>query len=216
MIDFRKIWHITPLFIEYSLIIQNFDALQAIFYLKYLLFFVIGMDYLRLQSSTINKIFIYNKLLKPDEYYQISASTYYFISVYINLFLGTLYPNFTLFYLIGMVSLAIGDPAAYFVGTTFPYIKLYNGKTITGMLGCFTSCLLFNYTTIYLCQIYRNDLLIYYNLLSGHQYFCIACLGALTSSITELTSGKYDNLTIAPFTALSMHISTTIILYVQQ
>ena len=74
------------------------------------------------------------------------------------------------------------------------------------------SCLLFNYITVYIALIYRPDILLYYNLLSTTQYFYIACLGAFTSSITELVSGKYDNLTIAPLTALSMHIGTELIM----
>ena len=211
--DLRKCWHMFPILIEYYLMIQHFDMLRTAYYLKYLLCVVIGSDYLRLQIPFINNIFINNKLLKPDEYNSINASTYYFISIYINIYLGIIYPRANMFYFIGMTSLAIGDPFAYFIGTSYPFIRLYNGKTLSGCIGCFMSCLLFNYITVYIALIYRPDILLYYNnLLSTTQYFYIACLGAFTSSITELVSGKYDNLTIAPLTALSMHIGTELIM----
>jgi dolichol kinase len=210
--NLRKVWHIFPILIEYGLLIQNFDMIRTIYFLKYLLLFVIGLDYLRLHSKTLNNLFIYNKLIKPDEYNEISASTYYFISVYTNLYIGYLYPTFAIYYFIGLTSLAIGDPMAYLVGTRFPYIRLYNGKTLSGSIGCFMSCIAFNYTTIYVCHLYRNDMLEHYNTISAEQYFYIACIGAGVSSITELVSGKYDNLTIAPFTSLSMHLSSMYLL----
>jgi hypothetical protein len=211
--ELRKCWHMFPMLIEYYLLIQTFDMIQTAYYLKYLAFFVVGSDCLRLYNPNINNLFVKSKFLKKDEYDSISASTYYFISIYVNILLGAIYPSAMLYYFIGMVSLAVGDPTAYFIGTTFPLIRLYNGKTLSGTLGCVASCILFNYITIYICMIYRNDLLVYYNLLTTAEYFAVACLGAFVSAITELVSGKYDNLTIAPLTAVSMHIGTNAILY---
>ena len=211
--ELRKCWHMFPMLIEYYLLIQTFDMIQAAHYLKYLAFLVSGSECLRLYNPYINNVFVKSKLLKRDEYDSISASTYYFISVYVNIFLGSVFPYATLYYFIGMVSLAVGDPTAYFIGTTYPLFRLYNGKTLSGTLGCVASCLCFNYITIYICMIYRNDALVYYYMLTGAEYFAIACLGALVSAIVELVSGKYDNLTIAPLTAVSMHIGTNALLY---
>ncbi len=199
--------------IEYYLLIQQFDMIKAAYYLKYIAFFVVGSDCIRVYNPYINNLFVKSKLLKKDEYDSISASTYYLISVYVNILLGAVYPSATLYYVIGMVSLTIGDPTAYFTGTRFPYIRLYNGKTLSGTLGCVASCLFFNYITIYVCMIYRNDLLVYYDMLTTAEYFAVACLGAFVSAITELVSGKYDNLTIAPLTAVSMHVGTNAILW---
>ncbi len=211
--ELRKCWHMFPMLIEYYLLIQQFDMIKVAFYLKYLVSFVVGIDCIRLYNPFINNLFVKSKILKKDEYDSISASTYYFVSIYINILLGVVYPKSSLYLFIGMVSLAIGDPIAYLVGTRYPLIRLYNGKTLSGTLGCAASCLFFNYITIYICLIYRNDLLVYYDMLTTSEYFAIACLGAFVSAIAELVSGKYDNLTIAPLTAVSMHIGTNALLY---
>ncbi len=92
--------------------------------------------------------------------------------------------------ILALVFSSLGDNFAVILGQTFGKKRILARKTLAGSTACFASCFLAG-----VC------------LLPSLQFSLIQiAIPSFIATLTELVSGRYDNLTIAPLTALSLFL----------
>lgn len=132
----------------------------------------------------INYISYKKELIRCMEQTRKSKGTiYYALSFSILSLVTILKPNFLPFYGIGVLTMAIGDGLAPFIGKKFNKWKI--GNTHKTYLGSFTIFL----TAIIVSFLFSKIYLINYQILD---YLIVG----IASSILELIGDKYDNLTL--------------------
>ena len=139
---FRKIIHIFNLVIPFTYLFFLESRFQALRILVPLTLFAIVLEYLRVRSAVIKKIF--NNFLKSmlrihemDGKY--TGATWVFISSTLTI---AIFPKEIA--IISLVYMSLGDTIAGLVGRKFGKIKFYN-KTIEGTLAGLIVCLLSGY-----------------------------------------------------------------------
>ena len=139
---FRKIIHIFNLVIPFTYLFFLESRFQALRILVPLTLFAIVLEYLRVRSAVIKKIF--NNFLKSmlrihemDGKY--TGATWVFISSTLTI---AIFPKEIA--IISLVYMSLGDTIAGLVGRKFGKMKFYN-KTIEGSLAGLIVCLLSGY-----------------------------------------------------------------------
>ena len=139
---FRKIIHIFNLVIPFTYLFFLESRFQALRILVPLTLFAIVLEYLRVRSAVIKKIF--NNFLKSmlrihemDGKY--TGATWVFISSTLTI---AIFPKEIA--IISLVYMSLGDTMAGLVGRKFGKIKFYN-KTIEGTVAGLIVCLLSGY-----------------------------------------------------------------------
>ena len=97
--------------------------------------------------------------------------------------------------ILALVFAAIGDNMAVLIGIPFGKKKLIGKKTLEGAVACLASCFLAGLIVMAFLEV----------------PLLIVILGAFAATLTELFSGYYDNLTIAPFAAAVMSVLVALV-----
>lgn len=214
----RKFTHVAPVFLEFLLLCLGYRALDVAHLLKYVYLLLLTSDLARVTfMPSLDKHFFGLMQQKDREKTSVTSSTLYFSGVYVNLLLGHLFDKYLLCYFAGLISLAIGDPAAYIFG------KLFNPnstvKTFHGSLGCFLSCVIAQVLLLQFLVIpFRMDLLEgergmfdEFHRAEELMYYAVIVIGALAATAAEWVGGEFDNVFIASGTGIAMHAAAAAI-----
>lgn len=111
------------------------------------------------------------------------------------------------------VAFLVADPIARVIGVRSPKSRKFKrgrakGKSIDGLLAGIFSCLLIAVVVLLIDGVFNTPI---YNHLPIWQYALIVTIGALTTGIVELFSGKLDNVTIPACSATAMWLITFLI-----
>jgi len=159
-------------------IISFLDKPADVYLTLILLFSAIIIETARLYLPRMNRIFIhyFGALMRSEERHNPTGSLYYLLRALIALLL---FPKETA--LFSMTVLAVGDPAAYIIGSNFGKFRI-GKKSIEGSLAFLTVSVIAG--------------ILLHNLWADLSFIAIIA-GAVTGMVVELIPGKInDNLTI--------------------
>ena len=163
-------------------VISYLDKPADVYLTLILLFSAIIIETARLYLPGINRMFIhyFGILMRSEERHNPTGTLYYLLGALVALLL---FPKEIV--LFSMTVLAVGDPAAYIIGSNFGRFRI-GKKSIEGSLAFFTASLIAGF-------LLRN--------LWDDLSFTAMITGAMTGTVVELVPIKInDNLTI-PVTA---------------
>lgn len=163
-------------------IISFLDKPADVYLTLILLFSAIIIETMRLYLPGINRIFIhyFGILMRSEERHNPTGTLYYLLGALVALLL---FPKEIA--LFSMTVLAVGDPAAYIIGSNFGKYRI-GKKSLEGSLAFLTASVIAGF-------LLRN--------LWDDLSFVAVIIGAVTGTVVELVPGKInDNFTI-PVTA---------------
>ena len=203
----RTAWHIFPGFLELFLLVCGYSVQNAIVVITPLLGSCVLLDCLRDRLPFVTRWFEANGL-KDCERTGMTGTTFYVIAVYTNLITATLWPSTQRLWFLGLWFLALGDPAAGFVGRRWGRHKVAGtgGKTIEGFCACFACCFVLALAFLLNPQVGPQLPL---ETTGTRHIVAIALCGATVAALTELMcpgGGVWDNLLIAFAGSLSMAV----------
>lgn len=194
----RKIWHLLGLIIPLALFFDVFDGSLGLQYatraiivvgLFIALVVLVILEFFRFRFEGFSEFFwkVFGPLMKEGERESLNATVPYFIA---NLIVVLFFPAELA--VLSLSFLVIGDPTAAFIGSHYGRHRLYNGKSIEGILAFILSSTLFGLILIWMFPVFKPDTL--YGLIDGRGNFNISIfvllfLGSLTAGITEFFSG---------------------------
>eukprot|EP00938_MAST-03A_sp_MAST-3A-sp1_P006644 g6644.t1 len=198
----RKATHVVPAtFAWYLLMTRDVLSDEYIWIVKCctaLFFVLLVSDDARRKSSTIHAMYERTMWMKPEERTRLGASVYYFAGVMINLYLGLLMTQYRVFFVIGILNLGFGDPAAFLGGKLVPLISIHKRKTLGGFIACAATCAFITHNVLLTWSLTAPKTYEYHGSTIG-----LALLVGLTSAAVELRSG-HDNLFIPVVSSLTM------------
>ncbi|MCC5813681.1 MAG: dolichol kinase [Leptospira sp.] len=175
------------------------------------------LEFFRFRFEGFSKFFwmIFGPLMKEGEREYMNATVPYFTA---NLIVILFFPAELA--VLSLAFLVIGDPFAAYIGSNYGKHRLYNGKSIEGIIAFIISASLFGLGLIYLFSFYSPGTA--YSLLDdggGVQVSAIAILmiGTIVAGITEFFSGTTwkgfldDNLLIPIVSCFVMAMSAILI-----
>lgn len=183
----RQLYH-TLSGLSLVLIIAYLDKVTDVYLILILLFLAIVVEAARLYLPGINRLFInyFGFLMRSEEKHNPTGTLYYLLGAMISILL---FPKEIA--LFSMTVLAVGDPAAYIIGSNFGRLRI-GKKSLEGSLGFLAASII---TGFLLHKLWGN--------LSGP----VIITGALTGTIVELMPLKInDNLTIPIAASAAMHL----------
>eukprot|EP00940_MAST-03C_sp_MAST-3C-sp2_P000384 g384.t1 len=137
----RKLTHVGPALLTMHLHMFHPEQFENVTYICTALFFaLIISDDLRRRNRSIHARYSELMYMKPREKTELGASVYYFGGVISNLYFGLFLPKWRVFCVIGILSLGIGDPVAWFCGHFCGITRIYKEKSLGGFAGCALVC----------------------------------------------------------------------------
>ena len=181
----RKLIHLSNLIIPFTYLFYFNSKIEALMVLGPITSFAIIIEYLRINSVSVKKIFdsyLFTMLRNHEKSGKYTGATWVFIASTISI---AVFPKEIA--IISLIFMAIGDPTAGLIGRKVGRIKFYN-KTLEGSLAGFIVCLIIG-------------LLIDLDL---HNFVIIA--GAFSAMLIELIPVSIDdNFTIPLFSGTIMY-----------
>lgn len=203
----RKLLHILsgtmiPAGIFYLPLVPGVPRWGPAVILAVLTVFSLGIEYLRLKSPAVQKIFysFAGTMLRSEERTSLTGSTWIFASAFLCSILFAAHPYIS-FMVLSMFIL--GDAAAALVGISVGRIKI-GKKSLEGSLACFVLSMV-----LLLVVFPRVPLLL--DVWNGKMFLIVAVAGALSTTVFELFPVRIsrkivlnDNLTVPLFTGIIM------------
>ena len=203
----RKATHVVPAVLAWYLLltrdIMSDDYTWIVKCCTALFCVLLVGDDARRKSSRIHAMYERTMWMKPEERTRLGASVYYFAGVLINLYLGLLMPKFRIFFVIGILNLGFGDPAAFVGGKLVPLISIHNRKTLGGFIACAATSAFITHNVLETWPLVAPITYEYHGSTK-----VLASLVGLTSALVELRSG-HDNLFIPVISSLAMVVYDT-------
>lgn len=218
----RKGWHLLGLFIPLGLFLDVFEgsfgwehATRAIIVTVLFVSLIILaiLEILRFKSEKFSKFFwmIFGPLMKEGEREYMNATVPYFTA---NLVVILFFPAELA--VLSLAFLVIGDPFAAYIGSNYGKHRLYNGKSVEGILAFIISASLFGLGLVVLFSSLEHHTP--YSFLGSDGNFQISSIvilliGTVIAGVTEFFSGTTwkgfldDNLLIPIVSCLVMAIS---------
>lgn len=220
----RKIWHLLGIIVPLSYyldLFHNFAGfnISSRIFLTILMIFnlilVILVDYFRLTNKKFADFFwqYFGGLMKQDEKNKINATVPYLLS---NIFVIYFFPPEIS--ILAILFLIIGDPFAAYVGVFYGKKKLYNGKSLEGLLAFFISSMGAGTLTVWLITYSGTFLGVSQNEILHSGILFILLLGASSAALAELFSKNTlnglidDNFNIPFFSSIVMGLFAIFIL----
>ena len=139
----RRAWHVFPSLLELALLVLGYSVRDAIAVVAPLCGSAVLLDFVRDRLPFVNGFFEANGL-KQCERDGFTGTTFYVVAVYANLAIATLWPSTQRLWFLGLWFLALGDPAAGYIGKRYGrhVVAGTGGKTIEGFAANFAVCFL--------------------------------------------------------------------------
>jgi dolichol kinase len=140
-----------------------------------------SMEIARRRSEAINERLMrfFGPVAHPDERYRVNSSTWYVTALVL---LASLAPAYAAE--IGVLVLAVADPAAAFLGRRFGRVRLRNGRTLEGTLAFFAVGAIATFGWLSLTTLVA---------LPTSTKLALAAAGAAAGAVTELGSSRVDD-----------------------
>ena len=181
----RKLIHLSNLIIPFTYLFYFNSKIEALMVLGPITSFAIIIEYLRINSVSVKKIFdsyFFTMLRNHEKSGKYTGATWVFISSILSI---GIFPKDIA--IISLIYMSIGDTAAGLIGRKYGKIKIYN-KTLEGALAGFIICLMVG-------------LMIDLNISKS-----ILTIGALSAAIIELLPISIDdNIRIPLFSGTVMY-----------
>ena len=181
----RKLIHLSNLIIPFTYLFYFNSKIEALMVLGPITSFAIIIEYLRINSVSVKKIFdsyFFTMLRNHEKSGKYTGATWVFIASTISI---AVFPKEIA--IISLIFMAIGDTTAGFIGRKVGRIKFYN-KTLEGSLAGFIVCLI----TGLLMDLDLNNFVI--------------IVGAFSAMVIELIPVSIDdNFTIPLFSGTIMY-----------
>lgn len=200
----RKASHIGPGFITLYLIFVNARYEYVVWGCTVLFTALLAVDDRRRNSDALHARYASTMYMKPQEKEQLGASVYYFAGVLVNLYLGMIWSHFRILFVVGVLNLAFGDPAAWMFGRVCGVVDLYRSKTLGGFIGCFMVCYITSYNVLMMLDDFERsseDANSKVPFISSNAR--LSLVGAVSAATTELFATK-DNLFLPIVSSISM------------
>lgn len=223
----RKIWHLLGLVIPLGLFLDVFagfgdyeHATRAIIVtiLAFSLVVLALLEFFRFRYEGFSDLFwkIFGPLMKEGERENLNATLPYFIA---NLVVILLFPPELA--VLSLSFLVIGDPFAAFMGSKYGKHRLYNGKSVEGIVAFILSSSVFGLVLVVLFSVFSSDTRFGFWLESGGVnclFLIVLFLGSLIAGATEFFSGTTwkglldDNLLIPIISCFSMGVLASLLM----